>query len=121
MHRLLWIHGDGIARIHFQSVSGLDLAGAGVNILGKYAIVLNLQGAQRRCHPTILIAMIVNRACLSHLPADCDQFIEIVLIDEVSRVVLAIPDEIRRETLWVYRMFAQKTLYGINLLKAGCR
>src|SRR5690348_15097643 len=121
MHRLPRIDRHRIRHIHFQRVSRLDLAGASVDILLQHAIVLHHQRANWCRHPAILITMIVNGAGLPNLPADRHQFIEAALIDQVPRVMLAVPDEVWSQALWRNRMFAQKALHHIDMLEAGRR
>src|SRR5215471_2367637 len=44
-------------------------------------------------HPAVLLAMVVDGARLTHLPANGNELIERCLIDQVAGVVLAVPGE----------------------------
>src|SRR5436853_1797341 len=121
MNGFLRIDRHGVCRIHFHSVSRFDPARAGINVLCQDPIVLHPKRANRRRHPTILITMIMNRTRLSNLPADGDQFIETVLVDQVPSVVLTVPEEIWRKTFRVDWVFAEKALHSIDMLEAGSR
>ena len=60
MHRLIWINGAGLCRIHLHDFRGPDVAFAGGHVLLNHVIILHQQTAQRDRHPAILVAMIVN-------------------------------------------------------------
>ena len=95
VHWLNRIDGAGLARVHLHCVSGFDLASALLEILRNGAVILDAQSSDRDSHPAILFAMIVDGTDLSDLPADGYQFVERSLVDEISRVVLAVPGQIR--------------------------
>ena len=74
------------------------------HVLVNHMIVLHQQAADRDRHPAVLVAMIVNGTGLSNLPANRDQLIKRVLIDQIAGVMLAIPREIGRQRIRVERI-----------------
>src|SRR5439155_9937643 len=73
------------------------------------------QSADRHCHPTILLAMIVHRADLPDLPTDCNQFVKGRLIDEVSGVMLAVPRQVWAKRIRSDRCALNKTKYLVHI------
>src|SRR5215469_11446625 len=71
--------------------------------------ILHLQAAQRDRHPAVLIAMIVDRTGLAYFPADGHQLIERSAIDQIARVVLTIPGEIRIQGIDINRGSREKS------------
>jgi hypothetical protein len=70
--------------------------------------IFNLEPSQRDSHPTVLVAMIMNGAGLTDLPANGHQFIKRSAINQITRVVLAIPGEIRRKGVRINRRVLQQ-------------
>jgi hypothetical protein len=57
--------------------------------------ILYLEPAKWDRHPAVLIAMIMNGTGLTDLPANSHQFVKRSAINQITRVVLTIPGEIR--------------------------
>ena len=74
VHRFERIDVGGVRRVHFVDVGGDDVTGAVGGVAIVHAKVLHFQAADRRGHPTILVAMIVDAAGLADLPADGHAF-----------------------------------------------
>ena len=89
MDRFEGIDVDGIGGVHFVDVRGDESTGAGV-IGGGVAIfdaeILDLEAADGRGHPAVLIAMIVDAGELADFPADGHTFEEIVFENEIAGV-----------------------------------
>src|SRR6266852_8157983 len=86
---------DGLERVdigrmrgvHFVDVGRNDAASAARAITIVNAEILDLQPADGRGHPAILIAMVVNAAGLADLPADGHALEDFVFEDEIASVV----------------------------------
>src|SRR5216683_2963982 len=86
---------DGLERVdvsrmggvHFVDVGRNNATGAVSAIAVVNAEILDLQPADGRGHPTILIAMVVNAAGLADLPTDGHALEDGVLEDKVASVV----------------------------------
>src|SRR5205809_8028606 len=98
-----------MCRIHLACSCSRQVAFASIEILGDNPEIFNQQSADRHCHPTILLAMIVHRADLPDLPTDCNQLVEWGLVDEVSGVMLAIPGQIWPKRIRSDRCALKKT------------
>jgi hypothetical protein len=109
MHRLQWINRARMRRIHLDSFRGFELADAFVQILRDDPVILNQESPDRRRHPAILVAMIVDRTHLTDFPADRDQLIKRRLVDEVAGVMLAIPGQIWTEGVRGNRRIGEKS------------
>src|SRR5690349_12212926 len=107
----------GMFRVHFYDVGGFDFALAPFIVLPENAVILNEELADRRGHPAVLIAMIVNRTHLTYFPTDRDQLKQRCLVDEVSSVVLAIPEKVRREAVGIGAMTPQEFVNSVDFLK----
>jgi hypothetical protein len=66
---------------------GNDFAGTAGGVFFFDAKILDFQAADGSGHPAILIAMIVNAAVLPDFPADGHALEEIILEDEIARVI----------------------------------
>src|SRR6267143_3004732 len=77
----------GVRGVHFVDVRGNNATGAARGVALVNAEILDLQAADRRGHPAILIAMVVNAAGLADLPANCHALEDFVLEDEIASVV----------------------------------
>jgi hypothetical protein len=87
----------GMDSVHFVDVRGNEAAGAAVGPGGVAVLdmkILDFEAADGRGHPAILIAMIVDAAELSDLPANGHALEEIVLEDEIAGVIPFGPEEI---------------------------
>ena len=73
--------------IHVVGIGGNELAGAMCRISILDAEILDAQPADRRHHPAILVAMIVNAAHLAYVPADSEHFEQFTLVDQIPGVV----------------------------------
>src|SRR5580692_1707079 len=114
MDRIAGIDRAGMSDIHFYCIQRLEARTALCNVLMHEVKVLDLQAAYGDSHPAILIAMIVDRTHLPDLPADGHQFVERRAIDEVARVVLAVPGQVGRERVGVDRSLLQKAADGFG-------
>src|SRR5262249_10874159 len=92
-----------------------------IQVLRYHSIILHLQPANRHCHPAVLVAMVVHRAGLAHLPADCKQLVEWCLVYEVASVVLPVPGEIGRQSLGRDRSTLQKSKNFVCTVECRCR
>ena len=117
--RLARIDGTGIGRIDFDDVGGHDLAGVLSEVLGDDTVILDHQLADGGGHPTVLIAMIVDGADLADVPADGHQFEGLRLVDQIARVVLAVPEEIGSEAFGVDGVGAQDFADTLDVGKSG--
>lgn len=117
MHGLERINRTGTRDIHLERVGRLDCALAAGDVLIYHVKILHEQAANRDGHPAVLVAVIVHGAYLADLPADGDQLVERSLVDEVARVVLTIPGEIRRESLGIERVVLQELAKLFRLLE----
>src|SRR5260370_38718446 len=100
-----WIGG-----VHFVDFGWNNAAGAAHTIAVVNAKILDLQPADGRGHPTILIAMIVNAAGLANLPTDGHALEDFVLEDEVARVVA-----LRKIAVLVDRLRARRVADAVVL------
>src|ERR1700694_865655 len=87
--------------VHFVDVRGNDATGAAGGVAFGNAKSLDLQTADGRGHPAVLIAMIVNTAGLADLPADGHALEDFVLEDEIAGVVA-----LRKIAIFVERLRA---------------
>src|SRR2546421_8891610 len=95
------IHVSGMGGIHFVNVGGNDAASAARGVAIVHSEILDLQLADRRGHPAVLIAMIVNAAVLADLPANGHALEDLVLEDEIASVVA-----LRKVAVFVERLRA---------------
>ena len=108
VHGLKRINGTGLSRIHFNRVGGRELAGALLKTLGDDPVILDQEFSDGDGHPAILVTVIVYGTGLTYFPADCYQFVERSFVDQVSSVVLTIPGQKLRETVWGNLRFLEK-------------
>src|SRR5260370_18721597 len=86
---------DGLERVdvgrmggvHFVDVGGIDATGATRVVALVNAEILDLQPADRRGHPTILVTMVVDTARLDDLPTDGPALEDFVFEDEIASVI----------------------------------
>jgi len=97
VHRIAGIDGARMCWRQFHGVRRNEAAFSRGEILKFEMKVFDLEAADGGGHPTILVAMVVHGANLAGLPADGEEFVELGFIDEVARVVLAVPAEIGSE------------------------
>jgi hypothetical protein len=76
VHWLRRIHRAWIGSVHFNYVGGLNVAAPHLGVLLKNTIVLYQELANGGCHPAILVLMVMDRASLANIPADCQQLKE---------------------------------------------
>jgi 23S rRNA (adenine2503-C2)-methyltransferase len=88
--------------IHVIEVSGNKFAGSASFVAVSHFEVLDAQAPDRRRHPAILSAMVVDAAHLAHFPANGHHFEEFALEDQVPRVVALRVEEIGRERIRVH-------------------
>jgi hypothetical protein len=81
------IYVDGMDGVHLVDFGGNDFAGAAGRIFFFDAKILDFQAADRRGHPTVLITVIVDAAMLAHFPADGHTLEDVVLENEIARVI----------------------------------
>src|ERR1700734_2074747 len=65
--------------------------------------ILHAQTADRRHHPTILVAVIVDATNLADIPANGHDFEEVALVNQISRVVAFCVKKIRRKRIGLNR------------------
>src|SRR6185312_10555867 len=94
VHRLSRVDSTRIHGVHLHQVSQLKVACSSGKVLFQHAIVLYHELPDRRSHPAILVLMVMNGASLPDLPADGHQLKKRCLVDEISGVMLAVPDEV---------------------------
>ncbi len=78
---------DGMCAVHLVDFRWNDFACATARVFFVDAEVLDFQAADGRGHPAVLIAMIVDTAVLADFPADGHALEEIVLENEIARVI----------------------------------
>jgi hypothetical protein len=61
--------------------------------------ILNAQPPDRRHHPAILVAMVVDAAHVADVPADGHDFEELAFVDQVPRVMALGVKKIRSQRL----------------------
>lgn len=103
MYGICGVHRTGLGDVHLHSVERLQLAATGRQILLNKVKVFYVKPAEWNRHPAVLVAMIMNGTGLAHLPANGHQLIERSAIDQIARIVLTIPSEIRRERVGIDR------------------
>lgn len=81
------IYVDRMRGVHFVNFRGNDFAGAAGCVFFIDAKILNLEPADGRGHPAVLVAMIVDAAVLADFPADGHALEEIVLENEIACVI----------------------------------
>src|SRR5437016_3461649 len=89
--------------VHFIDVGWNNAAGAARAVAVVNTKILDLQPADGRGHPAVLIAMVVNAAGLADLPTDGHAFEDFVLEDEIARVVA-----LRKIAVFVERLRARR-------------
>lgn len=87
MDRFEGINVGGVRGIHIVDVGRLEMTGAEVRIFVRDVEILDAQTSDGSRHPTILIAMIVDPARLTNLPADGHTFEDGIFEDEITCVV----------------------------------
>ena len=68
----------------------------------------------RRHHPAVLVAMIMNAADLAHVPADCEHFEQLAFIDQVPGVVALRVEKIGRKSFRANRFLSGKFHHARN-------
>jgi hypothetical protein len=81
------INVGGMSGVHFVDVGGKDAAGAMAGIALVNAEILDFEAADRRGHPAILAAMIVDAAGLANFPADGQTLEDMVAENEIAGVI----------------------------------
>src|ERR1051326_6614994 len=80
---------SGACGVHFVDVCRSETTGATMLVFRLFSFdakILNFQAADRRGHPAILTAVIVNSAELADFPADGHTFEDLVLVDQIAGV-----------------------------------
>ncbi len=103
MYGICGVHCTGMGEVHLHGVERLQLAAPGRQILMNKVEVFYVKPAEWNRHPAVLVAMIMNGTGLAYLPANGHQLIEWSAIDQIARVVLTVPGEIRCEGLDIDR------------------
>jgi hypothetical protein len=114
-----WIDGAGVRGVHLHDFGGPDDGLAESDVLPYDMKVFDQQPTDGYGHPAILVAMIVHGTGLADFPANGHQFIEGSFVDEVARVVLAIPGEIGSERVGVERSILQKSADLLGLIEGS--
>jgi hypothetical protein len=99
VNRLEGIDIGGMSGVHFVNVGGDDATRAVGGIAVIHAEILDLQPADGSSHPTVLVAMIVDPAGLTHFPADGHAFEDVVLENEIAGVIALGVEEILVESV----------------------
>src|SRR4051794_4145053 len=115
------VHSTGMGDVHFHRVQRRKLAMAICKILMDEMEVFYLQAADGNGHPAVLVTMVVYGTGLSNFPADGHEFVERSAVDEVARVVLAVPIQVRSERLRVDRHFLEKFAERLGGKESGIR
>ena len=103
VHRFERIDVSRMRCIHLINVGSDEIARSAVLSIGVAILdtkVLHFKAANRRGHPAILIAMIVNAAELAHFPADGHALEHVILENEVAGITAFGEEEIFFERLW---------------------
>jgi hypothetical protein len=100
----------GVHGVHFVDFGGHDFAGAAGRIFFFNAEILNFQPADGSGHPAILIAMIVDTAVLADFPTNGHTLEEVVLENEIARVVAS-----RKEAVLVEGLRADSVMNNVVL------
>src|ERR1700730_10270489 len=85
MHRLFRLHHCRMSGIHVVGIRRDQLASAVRGVAILHAEILHAQPSNRRHHPAILVAMIVDAAHVPDFPADSHHFKKLTFINQVSR------------------------------------
>lgn len=85
------IDGTRLGNIHLNRIQRLKLTLTSLQILLKEMKILHAQAPKGGRHPTILVAVVVHGTGLANFPADGYQLIQRSAIDQIARIVLAIP------------------------------
>jgi hypothetical protein len=117
--RLARIDGAGIGRIDFDEIGRHDFAGVLSEVLGDDSVILDHQLADGGGHPTVLISMIVDGADLAYVPTDGHQFEGLCFVDQIARVVLAVPEEIGSEAFGIDGVGTQDFADTLDVGKSG--
>ena len=83
--------------------------------------VFHLKYAERNRHPAVLVAMIVHGTRLTNFPTDRHQFVKRSAVDQIARVVLTIPVQVRRERIGIDRILLQETANRLSENECGLR
>ena len=119
MDGLEGVDGAGMRGIHLDGFRGLDRGFAESDVLMHDVKILDQQTADGDGHPAVLVAVVVDGTGLADFPADGDQFVERSLVDQVAGVVLAVPGEIGRERVGMYRGVLQESAELLGLIEGG--
>jgi hypothetical protein len=63
--------------------------------------------------------VVVNRTGLADFPADGEEFVERSFVDQVSRVVLAVPDEIGGERIGIHGSVVEEFFELLGMVECG--
>src|SRR5262245_60585237 len=107
--------------IHLHLLCALQYTFTAIQVLRYHPVILDLQPANRHCHPAVLVAMVVHGAGLAYLPADCKQLVKWCLVYEVASVVLPVPPEIGRKSLGRDGSALQKSKNFVCTVECRCR
>ena len=121
MYGISWVDRTRMCNVHLHGVERCKLAVTGEEILMYKVEVFDLEPAKWDRHPAVLVAMVVNGANLTHFPANGHQFIERRAIDQIARIVLPIPGEIRCEGLGINRHLREQLPQRLSGDESGVR
>src|SRR5215471_9218310 len=114
VHRFERIDVGRVRRVHFVNISRNQFAGAAV-VAGGVAIlhtkILHLQSPDRRRHPAILVAMVVDAAGLADFPADGHAFKHVVSENQVARIAALGEEKVFLESFGPDRVAENVVLY----------
>lgn len=108
MYRIGGVDRTRMGDIHLHGVERFQPAMPSRQILINKVEILYLEPAKWDCHPAVLIAMIMNGAGLTDLPANGHQLVKWSAINQIAGIVLTIPGEIRHEGVRINRSVLQQ-------------
>src|ERR1700722_17194316 len=120
MNGLFGLHHGGMLHVHVVSFRWNEVASGLSSVAMIHTKILNAQTPDGSNHPAVLVAMIVNAANLSDIPADSHHFKKITFVNQVSRVVALCVKKIGRERLGLNAFLGREFKNSRNL-KFGFR
>ena len=93
------IDGARLRDVHLDRVGGFELGAPALQVLVNEMEIFHVQAADGDGHPAILVAMIMYGTSLPDFPANGHQFVQRRPVDEIARVVLAVPVQVGPERI----------------------
>ncbi len=101
MDRLFRVHFGRRIRLQYKLSARPQFAKMLARFLFDHPEIVHLQFAVRHSHPATLVAMVVDWAFLSNIPADRNQLKETGLQDQIARVMIGIEVKVWRQRLFI--------------------